>query len=133
MRIDVEPFKTLVMRLQFVMGHALRCHHFVPRILIADQKRQNVNVCEEICQIASDVTSLSTVIAGDESWIYGYNPEAMQQSSQWESQNSSIPKKTRQLKSKVKRMLIIFVDIIKNSSRQTKQSLPHTTVMIYAE
>jgi hypothetical protein len=54
-----------------------------PRILTADQKQQPVHVCEELRQIASDdETFLYWVIAGDEGWTYGYNPETKQQSSQ---------------------------------------------------
>jgi len=50
---------------------------FVPRILTADQKQQRVNVCTELRQLASDdETLLSRVITGDESWVYGYDPEA---------------------------------------------------------
>ena len=49
---------------------------FVPRILTADQKQQRVNVCTELRQLASDdKTFLSRVIIGDESWVYGYDPE----------------------------------------------------------
>jgi hypothetical protein len=101
---------------QQILTAELGMHHvaakFVPRILIADQKQQHVNVCEELHQIASDnATFLSRVITGDDSWIYGYDPETNQQSSQWKSQNSQRPKKARQMKSKVKCMLIIFFDI----------------------
>jgi hypothetical protein len=67
------------------------------RFLTADQKQQGDNVCEELCQIASDdVTFLSRVITGDESWINCYDPETKQQSSQWK------------MKSKVKSMIITF-------------------------
>jgi len=49
---------------------------FVPRILTADQKQQHVNVCTELRQLASNnETFLSRVITGDESWVYGYDPE----------------------------------------------------------
>jgi hypothetical protein len=76
---------------------------FVPRILTADQKQQCINICEELHQIAlDDATFLSRVITGDESWMYGYNTETKQQSSQWESPNSWRPKKVGQVKSKVK-------------------------------
>jgi histone-lysine N-methyltransferase SETMAR len=82
-----------------------------PRILTADQKQQCVNVCKELWQIASDhATFLSRVITGDESWTYSYDPETKQQSSHWKSPNSLRPKKARQVKSKVKNMLIIFFD-----------------------
>jgi hypothetical protein len=44
---------------------------------------QRVNVYKEIRQIASDdATFLSRVITGDESWIYGYDPETKPQSFQ---------------------------------------------------
>jgi hypothetical protein len=49
-----------------------------------DLKQQLVNICKELCQIASDdATFLSMVITGDESWIYSYDPETRQESSQW--------------------------------------------------
>jgi hypothetical protein len=60
---------------------------FVPRILTADQKQQCVSVCEELCQIASDdAIFLSKFFTDDENWMYGYNPETKQQSSQWKVQ-----------------------------------------------
>jgi hypothetical protein len=77
-RIDVKPFKTLLMRLELVMGRSLTAelgmHHvpakFMPSILTADQKQRHVSVCEELRQIASDnATFLSRVITGDKSWI----------------------------------------------------------------
>jgi hypothetical protein len=54
---------------------------------------------------------VSRVITGDESWIYSHDPGTKQRSSQWKSQNSPRLKKVRQVKSKVKRMLVIFFDI----------------------
>jgi histone-lysine N-methyltransferase SETMAR len=77
------------------------------RFLTADQKRQHVNVCEELRQIASEnATFLSSVFTGDQSWIYGYDPKTKQHSSQWKSPNSP-----RQVKIRVKSLLIIFFDI----------------------
>jgi hypothetical protein len=58
----------------------------VPKIVTADKKQQRVKVCEELRQIASDDADfLSRVATGDESWIYGYDPETKQQSSRWKS------------------------------------------------
>jgi hypothetical protein len=58
-------------------------------------------------------------------------------SSQWENTNSPWPKKARQVKSKVKSMLIIFFDVeglfTMNSSWQAKQSSPHTTLTFYGD
>ena len=64
------------------------------------------------------------VITGDESWVYGYDPETKQQSSQWKIPTSPRPKKARQVKSNLKSMIITFFDIkgivIKNLSQQAK-------------
>jgi len=85
---------------------------FAPRILTADQKQQCVNVCTELRQLASnDETFLSRVITGDKSWVYGYDPETKQQSSQWKSPMSPRPKKARQVKSNVKSMIITFFEV----------------------
>jgi len=84
---------------------------FVPRILTADQKQQRVNLCTELHQFASDdETFLSRVTTGDEIWVYGYDPETKQQSSQWKTPTSSRPKKTRQVKSNVNSIIITFFD-----------------------
>jgi len=68
---------------------------FVPRILTADQKQQRVNICTELRQLASDdETFLCRIITGDESWVYCYDPETKQQSSQWKSPTSPNPKRS---------------------------------------
>jgi len=65
---------------------------FVPRFLTADQKQQRVNFCTELRQLASDdETFLSRVIIGDESWVYGYDPDTKRQSSQWKNLKSPRP------------------------------------------
>jgi hypothetical protein len=85
---------------------------FVPRILRDDQKQQYGDVCTEIHQLASnDETFLSRVITGDDSCVYGYNPETKQQSSQWKSSMSPKPKMGRPVKNNVKIMIITFLDI----------------------
>ena len=55
-------------------------------------------------------TVLKKVITGDESWVYGYDPETKQQSSQWKYPDEPRPKKARQSRSNVKLMLIVFFD-----------------------
>jgi hypothetical protein len=82
---------------------------FVPRLLSDDQKALRVSVCRELKQQASgDPNFISNIITGDETWMYGYDPETKQQSLQWKSQNSPWPKKARQVRSNVKFMLIVF-------------------------
>jgi hypothetical protein len=45
---------------------------FVPRLLSNDQKEHCVAVCSEIKeQTENDPNFISTIITGDESWVYG--------------------------------------------------------------
>jgi hypothetical protein len=69
---------------------------FVLRLLANDQKQWRINVCLEIRGKANeDPAFISRIITGDESWIYGYDPETKQQSSQWKSPQSSRAKKAQ--------------------------------------
>jgi len=59
----------------------------------------------------SEENFMVQIIAGDETWVYGYDPEMKCQSSQWKSADSPRPKKARQVRSKVKVMLTVFFDM----------------------
>jgi hypothetical protein len=48
---------------------------------------------------------------GDENWIYGYEPETKQQSSQWRSPQSPRAKKAQKVWSSTMSMLIVFFDV----------------------
>jgi len=52
---------------------------------------------------------MRTIITGDETWVYGYDPETKFQSSQWKHPESLYPKKARQVQSKAKVMLFCFL------------------------
>jgi hypothetical protein len=54
---------------------------------------------------------MSFIITGNESWVYGYDLETKQMSSQWKTASSPRPKKVRQVKSNVMTMLIVFLNI----------------------
>ena len=85
---------------------------FVPRLLSEDQNAFDVSVCREFKQQARDDPNfISNIITGDETWVYGYDPETKQQSSQWKSPSSPRPIKVRQVRTNVKSMLIVFFDI----------------------
>jgi hypothetical protein len=45
---------------------------------------------------------------GDETWFYGYDPEAKQQSSQWKSPQSPRAKMVWHVRTSTKSMLIVF-------------------------
>jgi hypothetical protein len=56
---------------------------FVPRLLSDDQKAHHVSVCNEHKQQArDDLSFISNITTGDETWMHGYDPETKQQSSQ---------------------------------------------------
>jgi hypothetical protein len=50
------------------------------------------------------------VIIGDETWVYGYDPETKVQLSQWKHSSSTRPKKAQWVRSKVKVLLTVFFD-----------------------
>ncbi|UYV61355.1 hypothetical protein LAZ67_1004535 [Cordylochernes scorpioides] len=50
------------------------------------------------------------IITGDETWVYGYDPETKCQSAEWRGQGEPRPKKSRILKSRNKVLLVPFLD-----------------------
>jgi len=71
------------------------------------EQRQTIarDLFERSCE---DVQFLKNIVTGDESWVYGYDPETKQQSSQWKGPTSPRTKKGRQVRSKTKVMLLAF-------------------------
>ncbi|UYV74719.1 hypothetical protein LAZ67_12000679 [Cordylochernes scorpioides] len=51
------------------------------------------------------------VITGDETWVYGYDPETKRQSMEWKGKDEPRTKKSRLCKSKNKVLLVTFFDI----------------------
>ncbi|UYV70166.1 hypothetical protein LAZ67_7002047 [Cordylochernes scorpioides] len=51
------------------------------------------------------------VITGDETWVYGYDPETKRQSMEWKGKDEPRTKKSRLCKSKNKVLLVTFLDI----------------------
>jgi hypothetical protein len=82
---------------------------FVPRLLNNEQRDHRVQVCTERQKAVRHYPNfLSSVITGDESWLYDYDPETKTQSSQWKTPSSPRPKKGHQVRSNIKSMLIIL-------------------------
>ena len=85
---------------------------FVPRLPTAERKDDRVSVGTDLRDRAqTDPNFMSSVITGDDCWVYGYDPETKQMSSQWSTSSSPRPKKARQVKSNIKTMLIAFFEI----------------------
>ena len=69
---------------------------FMPRLLISDQEELRAEICQDLYQnVLDDLTFMSRVITGDETWVYGYDPETKQKSSQWKIPTFPRPKKAR--------------------------------------
>ena len=54
---------------------------------------------------------MERIITGDETWVYKFNIQTSQQSSEWQTRGEPKLKKPSQSRSKVKVMLIVFFDI----------------------
>jgi len=86
------------------------CVKFVPRLLTGDQREQRQTVVRDLFERSwEDVQFLKNIVTGDESWVYGYDQETKQQSSQWKGPTPPRPKKGRQVLSKTKVMLLAFL------------------------
>ena len=85
------------------------CTKFVPRFITDDQREQRQTIARDLFKRScEDVQFLKNTVTGDESWVYGYDPETKQQSSQWKGSTSPRPKKERQVRNKTKVMLLAF-------------------------
>ncbi|GFU53074.1 histone-lysine n-methyltransferase setmar-like protein [Trichonephila clavipes] len=77
------------------------CAKFIPKLL-SDHLRLEI-AQDNLEMIHSDENFLKKIITGDETWVYGYDPETKQQSSQWKFPSEPRPKKARQSRSNIKR------------------------------
>jgi len=81
---------------------------FIPCVLMVEQKQQSLSISLELHNRAtSDSSFLGNVITGDETWVYGYDPETRVQSSQWKSPSSPHAKK----RVNIKVVMIVFFDL----------------------
>ncbi|VVC35518.1 Hypothetical protein CINCED_3A017225 [Cinara cedri] len=68
---------------------------FVPRLLTSEQKENRLTICQDLKTRSVDINFIKNIITGDETWVYGYDPETKLQSSQWKTKFSPQPKKAR--------------------------------------
>jgi len=65
------------------------CAKFVPRLLTVDQREQRQRIAGDLLERScEDVQFLKNIVTGEESWVYGYDTETKQQSSQWKGPSS---------------------------------------------
>lgn len=94
------------------LGMRRVCARWVPRLLLPEQKRVRVNLCQEYIDRYSEEGDqfLNSIITCDETWVHFFEPESKQQSSVWKHPTSPSPVKARVSKSAGKVMMIIFCD-----------------------
>ena len=94
-----------------ILGMQRVATRLVPKELNFLQKDHRKKVAEDmISQAQNDPTFMKRIITGDETWVYEYDVETSQQSSEWRLQGEPKPKKPRQSRSKIKVMLTVFFD-----------------------
>ncbi|XP_075543739.1 protein GVQW3-like [Dermacentor variabilis] len=65
---------------------------FVSKLLTAEQKQLRVEASQGMLDSTnSDPDFMNIIITGDESWVYGYDPQTKSQSSQWKHSTSQRP------------------------------------------
>ncbi|UYV82559.1 hypothetical protein LAZ67_21002757 [Cordylochernes scorpioides] len=80
----------------------------IPRFLTNEQNLCRLATCEDMFKMTrTDPEWKDKIITGDETWVYGYDPETKHQSAEWRGQD---PKKSRILKSRNKVLLVAFLD-----------------------
>ena len=82
---------------------------FVPKLLTEQQKELRREISEDMLDLANhDPKFIKTIITGDETWVYRYDPKTKFQFSQWKHSELPCPKKARKVRSNVKVMLTCF-------------------------
>lgn len=60
------------------------CAEFMPRVLSEEQKAPRKAICQDLLYHANeDPNFLDNVVTVDETWVFEYDPESKQQSSEW--------------------------------------------------
>ncbi|UYV84602.1 hypothetical protein LAZ67_X002780 [Cordylochernes scorpioides] len=60
---------------------------FIPRFLTNEKKLCRLATCEDMLEITrTDPEWKDKIITGDETWVYGYDPETKRQSAEWRGQ-----------------------------------------------
>jgi len=104
-------FKSVHNIMTDILGMKHVAARLVPKELSFVQKDHRMKVAADMISRAStDQTFMKRIITGDETWVYEYDMQTSQQSSEWRFENEPKPKKPRQSRSKIKVMLTVFFD-----------------------
>ena len=107
-RISEHPQDVLQI-LKEDLGKRKFCACFVPHPLAPEQREDRVTSCQEIIMMANaDKNFFNTIIMGDETWCFAYDPKTKQQNSEWIGETSPQSKKLKFQMSHIKKMLDNF-------------------------
>ena len=94
--------------------NAVRQHVFLPQsvaLVRLTLKALRIQHSKDIIKEAKkDRNFLYSIVTGDETWCFEYDPETKRQSAEWKAPDEPKPKKSRMEKSKIKTLLITFYD-----------------------
>ncbi|UYV72916.1 hypothetical protein LAZ67_10001157 [Cordylochernes scorpioides] len=108
LHVNRETIRTI---LHEDLGKTKVCAKFVPQNLPGEQKSLRIAHCRDIISAyENDSNFLKSIVTGDETSGFQYDPKTKRQSAEWKSKNSPQAKKTRKVPSKIKTMLITFFD-----------------------
>jgi [histone H3]-lysine36 N-dimethyltransferase SETMAR len=84
---------------------------WIPHLLTEEQKAVRVNWCRKTLERFNKGSSKNvySIVSGDESWIYSYEPENKRQSAVWVFQDEEKPTKVIRSRSVSKKMVATFV------------------------
>ncbi|XP_064488498.1 uncharacterized protein LOC135400592 [Ornithodoros turicata] len=87
------------------------CARFVPHVLTSGQKRAGLEHCRDMqVTAAEDSEFLPSIITGDETWCFQYEPSTKRQCAEWRSADDEKLRKPRMQKSRVKKLMTVFFD-----------------------
>ena len=93
-----------------ILGMKKLSARWVPRLLTVYDEHRRVQYCEENLFMEGEKNFFSTLVTGDETWCYYYDPETKEQSREWRRQGSPPPRKAKREKSAGKGMATVFWD-----------------------
>lgn len=105
LRITVEKLNTGKEAVCTILAEQMNrrkiCSRFVPHFLTDEQKQTRLSCSRDFIETAESYPFfLKTIVTGDESWCFVYDPQTKRQSSAWLSPGAERPTKARQQKSK---------------------------------
>ncbi len=91
------------------------CTKFVPRLLTLEQRNHRADLTVDNLALLADGGKffMERIVSGDETWLYCFDPQTKQRSTQWLPKGSDCPEKALQMKTPSKKvMLTLFFDTL---------------------